>query len=56
MQWRALVPALGALLLMGVLALGQAWPARRRWTLAVTQGLRSLQPAEVDESLAGPGL
>ena len=30
MQWRALAPALGALLLMGVLALGLAWQARRR--------------------------
>ena len=51
MQWRALVPALGALLLMGALALGLAWQARRRWTLAVTQGLRSLQPAEVNRQL-----
>ena len=54
MQWRALAPALGALLLMAALALGLAWQARRRWAQAVAQGLRSLQPIDADGSLAGP--
>ena len=54
MQWRALAPALVALLLMGALALGLAWRARRRLTQAVAQGLRSLQAVEVEAALATP--
>ena len=54
MQWRALAPALAAMLLMGALALGLAWQARRRWTQAVAQGLHSLQPVEAAGALAGP--
>ena len=48
MQWRALAPALGALLLMAAMALALAWRARRRWAQAVAQGLHSLQPVEAD--------